>query len=133
MSSILEAYPGHPASVVLKAKRNDTFSKPIIGYAKDGTPFNFSGYTFRLQVRRFTDDDSVLIEMTDDSFTITQNMDGVETGRMNQVNIRHPKEMMDVVTGKWTYDLEMTDPDGIVQTIMEGPFIITKDRTRDNE
>lgn len=131
MIIIKEYTPGSPVDGVITAKRGDTFRpKPIIGWDGDGNPYDFTAHTFRLQVRKSEDGD-LLLEVPDASFTITQNADGSAAGVNNKIEIEHTKVDMLFETGKWVYDLEMTDAAGTTDTIKADHFILTKDVSRD--
>lgn len=131
MSKIYTAKPGDPAKINITAKKNDTFLYEITGYNKDGTPYDFTGHEFLLQVKKqgATDEDDALIDMTNDSFTITQNSRGSDAEVNNVVEIEHSKDDMNVDAKCYDYDLQMTDADDKDQTIQEGTFTVTQDKS----
>lgn len=119
--------PGNPVEEPVIAKRGDTFQpKPIVGYTHDGNPYDFTGHTFRLTVRK-VEDGELLLTVPNESFTITQNADGVAAGVNNVVEIEHTKDDMSFETGTWMYDIEMTDAAGKTETIYQDSFTFTKD------
>lgn len=124
-----KASPGEPAKVHITAKKNDTFSYEITGYSRNGSPYDFTNHTFILQVKKrgAKDTDPALIDMTNDSFSITQDANGTTAGVSNVVIIEHPKEKMIIKPGDYIYDIEMTDGAGKTQTFQEGDFRLTQD------
>jgi hypothetical protein len=81
----------------------------------DGTPWNLTGYTFAMQVRRSSNDANILLNIT----SATMNSVG-------QVSVTVPSATMnDVPAGRWVYDIELTaGPGGQVTRILEGRFIV---------
>lgn len=87
----------------------------------DGTPWNLSGYTFAMQVRRSTSSSTTLLNIT--SATMTN---------LGHVSVSIPASTMNTVAaGRWVYDIELTaGSGGEVTRILEGRFIVTPQVTR---
>jgi hypothetical protein len=87
----------------------------------DGTPWDLTGYTFAMQVRRSTASTTTLLNLT----SATMNSSG-------QVSVTVPAATMsDVPAGRWVYDIELTaGSGGAVTRILEGRFIVTPQVTQ---
>ena len=81
----------------------------------DGTPWNLTGYTFAMQVRRSSNDANILLNLT----SATMNSVG-------QVSVTVSSATMNnIPAGRWVYDIELTaGPGGQVTRILEGRFIV---------
>jgi hypothetical protein len=86
----------------------------------DGTPWNLTGYTFAMQVRRSANDATTLLNLT----TATMTSVGHVTATVNATT------MSSVPAGRWVYDIELTSSGGEVTRILEGRFIVTPEVTQ---
>lgn len=86
----------------------------------DGTPWNLTGYTFAMQVRRSTSSNTTLLNIT--SATMTSSGHVSATASATTMN--------SVTAGRWVYDIELTSSGGEVTRILEGRFIVTPQVTR---
>jgi hypothetical protein len=86
----------------------------------DGTPWNLTGYTFAMQVRRSANDANTLLNIT----TATMTSVGRVSATVNATT------MSDVPAGRWVYDIELTSSGGQVTRILEGRFIVTAQVTQ---
>jgi len=82
--------------------------------ATDGTPWNLTGYTFAMQVRRSTNSSTALLNIT----SATMNSSG------NVAVTVSATTMNTVPPGRWVYDIELTSSGGQVTRILEGRFIV---------
>lgn len=87
----------------------------------DGTPWNLTGYTFAMQVRRSTSSNTTLLNIT----SATMNSSG-------EVSVTVSADTMNgVPAGRWVYDIELTaGSGGTVTRILEGRFIVSPQVTR---
>ena len=86
----------------------------------DGTPWNLTGYTFAMQVRRSTSSSTTLLNIT--SATMTS---------QGHVSVTvSAATMADVPAGRWVYDIELTSSGNQVTRILEGRFIVTPEVTQ---
>jgi hypothetical protein len=86
----------------------------------DGTPWNLTGYTFAMQVRRSTSSSTTLLDI--DSATMTS---------VGHISTSIPAATMaNVPAGRWVYDIELTSPGDEVTRILEGRFIVTAEVTQ---
>ena len=86
----------------------------------DGTAWNFSDYTFAMQVRRSTSSSTTLLNIT--SATMTS---------LGRVSVTVPAATMsDVPAGRWVYDIELTSSGDEVTRILEGRFIVSPQVTQ---
>ncbi len=86
----------------------------------NGTPWNLTGYTFAMQVRRSTSATTTLHNLT----TATMTSVGHVTATVNATT------MSGVPAGRWVYDIELTSSGGEVTRILEGRFIVTPEVTQ---
>jgi hypothetical protein len=86
----------------------------------DGTPWNLTGYTFAMQVRRSSASTTTLLNIT--SATMTS---------VGHVSVTvSAATMTDVPAGRWVYDIELTSSGAEVTRILEGRFIVTAEVTQ---
>jgi hypothetical protein len=87
----------------------------------DDTPWNLSGYTFAMQVRRSTSSTTPLLNIT--SATMTS---------LGHVSVTVSASTMNgIPAGRWVYDIELTaGTDGEVTRILEGRFIVKAQVTK---
>ena len=86
----------------------------------NGTPWNLTGYTFAMQVRRSSSATTTLLNITSATMTSV----GHVTATVNATT------MADVPAGRWVYDIELTSSGGQVTRILEGRFIVTAEVTQ---
>lgn len=86
----------------------------------DGTPWNLTGYTFAMQVRRSSSSATTLLNLT--SATMTS------VGRVSATV--NATTMSGVPAGRWVYDIELRSSGGEVTRILEGRFIVTAEVTQ---
>jgi hypothetical protein len=86
----------------------------------DGTPWNLTGYTFAMQVRRSTSATTTLLNLT----TATMTSVGHVSATVSAAT------MADVPAGRWVYDIELTSSGAEVTRILEGRFIVTAEVTQ---
>lgn len=89
----------------------------------DGTPWNFTGYTAAMQVKRSTSSATTLLNLSSATGAITMNSSG-EVGVTVSATT-----MSDVPAGRWVYDIEFTSPSNEVTRLLEGRFIVTAEVT----
>lgn len=82
--------------------------------ATDGTPWNLTGYTFAMQVRRSANDANTLLNITSATMTSVGHVSATVSAAT----------MADVPAGRWVYDIELTSSGGQVTRILEGRFIV---------
>jgi len=80
----------------------------------DGTSWNLTGYTFKMQVRRSSNDANILLNIT----SATMNSSGSVAVTVSATT------MNTVPPGRWVYDIELTSSGGQVTRILEGRFIV---------
>jgi hypothetical protein len=86
----------------------------------DGTPWNLTGYTFAMQVRRSASDANTLLNIT----SATMNSVGHVSASVTATT------MSGVPAGRWFYDIELKSPGNQVTRILEGRFIVTPEVTQ---
>ena len=86
----------------------------------DGTPWNLTGYTFKMQVRRSTSASTTLLNITSATMTSVGHVSATVSAAT----------MADVPAGRWVYDIELTSSGAEVTRILEGRFIVTAEVTQ---
>ncbi len=86
----------------------------------DGTPWNLTGYTFAMQVRRSANDANTLLNITSATMTSVGHVSATVSAAT----------MADVPAGRWVYDIELTSSGAQVTRILEGRFIVTPEVTQ---
>ncbi len=104
------------------AKQGATFSKTFT-VSNDGTPWNLTGYSGRMQVRRSFSNSTKLLDLTSPT-NITLSSVGVISVTVSA------SVMATVPPGRWLYDLEVESSSGEVYRLLEGRFAVTPEVTR---
>jgi len=86
----------------------------------DGTPWNLTGYTFAMQVRRSASATTTLLNLTSATMTSVGHVSATVSATT----------MAGVPAGRWVYDIELTSSGGQVTRILEGRFIVTAEVTQ---
>lgn len=108
------------ATVNLDCPRGDSYEKTW-RFADKITrqPYFWSGLTFAAQLRRF-EDDTVFTAFTVD-----------DTGQATGVVVMSlAKTVVATLSGVYVWDMQYTDPGGLVTTILKGTFTVDPDVTR---
>lgn len=117
----------------ITCQQGSTFSRTITFKYPDPTsppaaptylPWNFTGYTARMQVRRTVDSSTVIISLTTENGRITL---GGATGII-ELNISAADTA--AITSSGVYDLEIIASNGVVDRIMQGNFTLSQEVTR---
>ena len=87
-------------------------------------PWNLTGYTARMQVRRTVDSSTIIISLTTENGRITL---GGPTGII-ELNISAADTA--TITSSGVYDLEIIAANGVVDRIMQGNFTLSQEVTR---
>ena len=86
----------------------------------DGTPWNLTGYTFAMQVRRSTSATTTLLNLTSATMTSVGHVSATVSAAT----------MATIPAGRWVYDIELTSSGNEVTRILEGRFIVTAEVTQ---
>lgn len=120
MSNIKTALPGKPVERDIIVIRNDTFIYPIRGWAENGDPYDFTGLTFGMQVKKKREEgEEAIIDIPDEDFSVDQDDRGEADGVQNILIIEHAAENMDIEPGDYVYDIQLEDAAGKVQTFQK--------------
>ena len=101
----------------------DTVSQYQFLILENGEPVSITGSTIKMQVRASRSEPPILDLSTADGVSIVIT-DG-PNGTLRVGNFRNPE-----VSGAFSYDLEVTFPDGRVKTYFRGSYVIDGDITR---
>lgn len=101
----------------------DTARPLSFSILEGGDPVNITGCTVRMQVRSCPGEEPILDLSSDDGLSIAIT-DG-PGGQLRVGNYANPQ-----VNDAFIYDLEVTFPDGRVQTFFRGSYVIEGDVTR---
>jgi hypothetical protein len=106
----------------IAAKQGATFLKTFT-ISNDGVPWNLTGYSGRMQVRRSFNNQTKLLNLSSPS-DITLSSSG-------QISVTVSASVMATVPpGRWLYDLEVESNGGEVYRLLEGRFAVTPEVTR---
>jgi hypothetical protein len=106
----------------IAAKQGATFSKTFT-VSNDGTPWNLTGYSGRMQVRRSFSDSTKLVNLVSPTNITLSNVGVIAVTISASV-------MATVPAGRWLYDLEVQSPGGEVYRVLEGRFTVTPEVTK---
>ena len=104
-------------------------SIPIVVKDCEGTPVNFTGFLFHMQLRRFYSSQNVDDELSSegrDSRIVVDPENG-------QFTLIFPNEVTKKLSGSYLYDIETTSPDGRVERLLQGSISISPEVTREDE
>lgn len=87
-------------------------------------PWNLTGYTARMQVRRTIDSSTVLISLTTENGRISLG------GASGIIELNITAEDTATITSSGVYDLEIIASNGIVSRILQGDFTLSPEVTR---
>jgi hypothetical protein len=93
-----------------------------ITFTSSGTPVNLSGALVHMQVRLSTDSPAVMDLSLGNGIYIVNSYDSG--------TITIPKRVINFPVGNYKYEIELTLPNGDVNTFLEGSWPITADITR---
>ena len=108
-----------PSPADLEIYQGDDFAPIVTIYNEDGSVADITGYTAKAQIRRSTADNDpvVVVEIT----AVVQSP---------QVLMSIPSAQTTPLSGRYTWDLQITSPDGVVTTVLAGRVIVTAEITR---
>lgn len=99
----------------------------IFTVSTDGTPWSLVGaYTARMQVRKFPNSTTALIDLTTENGRISFSAGGTTTLNITATDTE------DLPEGRWYYDLEFEDGAGTVTRMLEGRFVVRREITHGN-
>lgn len=122
---------GDPADRDIVHTRNDTFILPFRAFGSDGNPYDFTDHEFLMEIKDHIDSDEDYLSIPNNSFNITQDDLGQEEGVNNLVIINHKDTFFTEDFNDYVYDIQMTLPSGVVQTIVKGLITIEPDVAQD--
>lgn len=121
--------PDNPFRKRIKHTRTDQFLYQEKSVDKDDNPYDYTGHTFKMQIKEFQDG-PVVVEIPNASFTISQDADGVAAAVNNIFTIDHPPaDFADLIAEPFEYyfDIQFEDASGKPFTPIVGEFIIRGD------
>jgi hypothetical protein len=100
----------------------DSFIKTFIVNNSDGTPYDFTDCSARMQIKNMESsiDSKVSLSSNDNGITLSE----------GQILVMMTPEQTQLQPKSYVYDMEITFPSNQVQTWFGGKFIITGDVTR---
>ena len=90
-------------------------------------PFDLSGYTARMQVRRTIDSSNFVLELTTSNGGLTINP---VSGDVNKLTIFAPANVTASVSTSGVYDIELISAENTVSRILQGIFNLSPEVTR---
>jgi len=89
-------------------------------------PFDLTGYSARMQVRRTVDSSTPMVSLNSSSGGIQMQYGGVE----NAMRIFMSDEQTSTITSDGVYDLEIESSGGVVSRVLRGTFLLSPEVTR---
>jgi len=102
-----------------------TFNPLLTWRDSEQTPIDLSGYTARLQVRKFYNSPSVILELTTENGGITL---GGSAGTIQLYMSDTDTSQLALLNG--VYDLEVESATGIVYRVLQGSVLVSQEVTR---
>jgi hypothetical protein len=87
-------------------------------------PYDLTGHTARMQVRRTIESSTVIISLTTENGRIDID------GELGQINLSMTDDVTSEITSSGVYDLEIIDGNGNVSRVIEGTFTLSQEVTR---
>lgn len=113
-----------PGSHNFTIKQGATFSRRIRIKNPDGTPFNLTGYSARMQIRRQITDTAFYVELTTANGRITINP------TQGEINLYLSDEVTQTIPRDGVYDLEIENTYGEKFYVIEGLVRLRPEVTR---
>lgn len=111
------------AEWVVRAVRGDTWRRTWFIETADGNPVSLAGATARLAARTRAGQVVLTASTTDGRIVLNP-----DQGRIDLVV---PAAAMRLPAGRYPFDLEVTFPDGRVQTYEQAVLLLTEDHARE--
>lgn len=104
-------------------KKGDTFKAVNFQYKINGNPIDFTNCIIKMQLRKECGG-AIALSLTsvDDS--------GITIYDATNGNFRINEQIIDCASGTYNYDIQITYENGVVESYLEGNFIINCDITR---
>lgn len=108
---------------LLRFQQGDTWAREIEWTNDDDTPVDLTGATARMQLRSSVNSPQVVLELTSE--------DGIAVDPAGKLTIQVAAPMTALMpAGLGVYDLEVSFPSEVVQTVIRGSYIVTPEVTR---
>lgn len=107
--------------VNLTADQGATFTQRLT-WKIDGNPVNLTGYTARMKVKNIVRNFEVISITSSSGITL-----GGSAGTIDM--LVSAADMTRIVAGKYSYDLELVSPGGVVTRLVKGTFTVTPEVT----
>ena len=108
----------------ITCEQGATFTRTFTSYNPDGTVFNLTGYSGRMQVRRDLDSTTTMAELT------TANSKMSITPSLGEITISLTAAETAALTRDGVYDIEIFNGSGAVHRVVKGSFRVDKEVTR---
>lgn len=117
-------------------KRGDTFKMNVLIQDDEGDATDVSSYTFHMEVRHTDTDDATSAQPIEGGFVLSSGSAGTITidqatdGANGNVSFTITNtNMKTIASGLYVYDIQMTNTESIVETILYGVFKVNEDVT----
>lgn len=115
---------GSTFSRLLEIEQPDLVADPT---GQTYEPYDISGYTARMQVRRTIESTTALVTLTTENGGLVINPTGETT---NHIRIYMSDDVTASISSSGVYDLEIENADGEVSRIIQGAFTLSPEVTR---
>lgn len=108
----------------ITCEQGSTFSRTFTIQNPDGTVYDLSGYSARLQIRRDFDSSTIMYTASTTNGRITMSV------MFGEIVVDIPAADTASITRDGVYDLEIFNAEGIVYKVVKGRFTLDKEVTR---
>lgn len=104
-------------------KQGSSFSKVITWNDEEGEPFDLTGYTAKMQIRKTIRDEDVSLELTTENGRISI------VGAEGKITLSIAATDTEDLSGNYVYDLELVDG-AFVERLLQGSISVDPEVTR---
>lgn len=130
MPVFIKVTPNDPLYKRLKHTRTDAFKFFNQAQNADGTPYDYTGHTFTMEVKKYKGAATQEVLIPNDNFTLDQSTEGQAAGVFDIFRITHPAADFAALPAdpfEHYFDIQVTDATGEPFTPILGDFIIRDD------
>lgn len=108
----------------ITCEQGSTFTRTFTIQQADGTIYDLSGFSARMQIRRDYDATAVIFSASTGNGHITIDVP------FGEITVDISAAETATITRDGVYDLEIYDADGIVYKVVKGKFVLAKEVTK---
>ena len=108
----------------ITCEQGSTFTRSFTIQQPDGTVYDLTGFSARMQIRRDFDSTTPMFTASTQSGHITMSV------LFGEINVDISAAETAQITRDGVYDLEIYDQDGVVYKVVKGRFVLAKEVTK---